>query len=208
MANAPAPVLTEEALKAIPDSLLNNWGWLVALGVLMIVLGVIGLGMSFALTLASVLFFGVLLLIGGGAALIDAFRHPGWKSTLWHVLLAILYVAAGIAVITDPLVASVFITLLIAITLIASGVLRLIIAFQHKGVEGWWLYVIGAALSIVLGLMIMAKWPVSGLWIIGLFVAIEIIATGGTYLGIGLAARRARQAREAQGGAAAAATGA
>ena len=59
---------------AIFGELKKNWGWLLAFGILSIVLGTIGLGMTFGLTLASVLFFGVMLIIGGVVQSFDAFK--------------------------------------------------------------------------------------------------------------------------------------
>ncbi len=80
-----------------------NWGWLLALGIVFVILGFIGLGMTFAVTMASVLMYGVLLLIGAGAQFVDAAKCKGWKGIIWHVLIALLYAVAGIAVIQKPL---------------------------------------------------------------------------------------------------------
>jgi uncharacterized membrane protein HdeD (DUF308 family) len=172
----------------------KRWGWLLALGILLLVLGIIGLGMTVALTIASVLFFGFLLLIGGGVQLAHAFTCRGWRSIVMHALIALLYIVAGFAVITDPLVASAALTLLIAILIIAIGVARLVMAWQLRGSRGWgWLLAAGI-LAVVLGLIIAAHWPISGLWVIGLFVAIEMIAHGWTLILMALALREYRRA--------------
>jgi uncharacterized membrane protein HdeD (DUF308 family) len=154
-------------------------------------LGTIGLGMLFALTMVSVLFFGVLMLIGGGVQFVDAFKCAGWKSVVWHVLMAILYVLGGIVVIIDPVLASVVITLILAGTITGAGIVRLIIALQHRDSKGWGWALVSGIISIILGIMIFAKWPVSGLWIIGLFVAIEMIINGWSYIFLALAAKNA-----------------
>jgi uncharacterized membrane protein HdeD (DUF308 family) len=172
-------------------ALTKNWGWLLVLGIVFIVLGTIGLGMLFALTMVSVLFFGVLMLIGGGVQFVDAFKCAGWKSVVWHVLMAILYVLGGIVVVIDPVLASVVITLILAGTITGAGIVRLIIALQHRDSKGWGWALVSGIISIVLGIMIFAKWPVSGLWIIGLFVAIEMIINGWSYIFLALAAKNA-----------------
>jgi uncharacterized membrane protein HdeD (DUF308 family) len=166
-------------------------------GILCIVLGTIGLGMTFGLTLASVLFFGVLLLIGGGAQLLDAFRYRGWRGILWHVLIALLYLAGGVVMITDPLLASATLTLLLAWILIAVGITRSVIAFQLRPASGWWWPLLSGIASVLLGVMILASWPLSGLWVIGLFVAIELIFNGWSYLFVALAARSLARERNA-----------
>lgn len=170
----------------------KNWGWLLVLGIVFIILGTIGLGMLFALTIASVIFFGVLLLIGGGVQFADAFKCKGWKSIVWHVLMAILYIVAGIAVIVDPVMASALLTLILAGTITGAGIVRIIMALQHRDAKGWVWALVSGMISIVLGLMIFAQWPFSGLWIIGLFVAIEMIINGWSYIFLALATRSAK----------------
>jgi uncharacterized membrane protein HdeD (DUF308 family) len=178
---------------AFSADLKKNWGWLLALGLVSIVLGTFGLYMSFALTLASVLFFGVLILVAGVFQLVHAFTCTGWKSVLWHVLIALLYIAAGVDIMLDPARASVILTLVLAGILIAVGVLRGIMAFQLRPASGWFWPLISGLISIALGGMIIAQWPDSGLWVIGLFVAIELVFNGWSYIFVALAARKAAQ---------------
>ena len=171
--------------------LARNWGWLLAQGILLVVLGTLGLGMTIWLTLASVFIFGVLLLIGGCVQIFQTFKCRGWKSILGHGLIAVLYVLAGISVMGDPLAASALFTLLLAGALVGIGVVRLIMAFQLRGAQNWFWLLIGGIAALVLGLMILARWPLSGLWVIGLFVAIEMIFGGWTSIFIALGAREA-----------------
>jgi uncharacterized membrane protein HdeD (DUF308 family) len=182
----------ETAVAAVFGTLKKSWGWLLALGIVSIVLGTIGLYMTFALTLATVLFFGALILVGGLFQLIQAFSCKGWKSVLGHVLIALLYIAAGILIIKDPVLASGVLTLVLAGILIAVGVIRIMMAFQlKKAVSGWYWSLLSGIVSILLGGMIVAQWPVSGLWVIGLFVAVELIFHGWSYVFVALAARKA-----------------
>lgn len=177
----------------------KNWGWLLALGILSIILGTIGLWMTFALTLAGVLLFGVLLLVGGIFQVVDAFKCKGWKGTALHVLIGLIYVAAGAIAIWDPLGAAVALTLLIGAAFIAVGILRLVMAIQHRGARGWGWALAGGIISLILGVLIILGWPVSGLWVIGVFIAIELIVNGWTYLFIALAARRMAKVEARQG---------
>ncbi|MGA7980619.1 MAG: HdeD family acid-resistance protein [Chromatiaceae bacterium] len=172
----------------------KNWGWLLGLGILSVILGTIGLGMTPYLTLATVSLFGILLAVGGGFQLADAFKCKGWKGTLLHVLIGLLYLAAGIATLYEPLRAAVALTLLIGAAFIVVGVLRISMAFQHKGARGWGWALAGGIISVILGLLVMSGWPVSGLWFIGLIIAIELIVNGWTYIFLGLAARTAHRA--------------
>jgi uncharacterized membrane protein HdeD (DUF308 family) len=167
----------------------KHWGWLMAVGILSVVLGMIGLGMSVALTLVSVLFFGVLLAIGGAIELVQSFKARGWKSIALHVLIAVLHLAAGVIIIMDPLVASSILTLLLAGAIAGGGIARIVIAIQHRETSGWVLCLFSGLVSLVLGGLILSQWPVSGLWVIGLFVAIELIFSGFAQISLAMAAK-------------------
>ena len=167
----------------------RSWGWLLGLGILFIVLGCIGLGMVVGLTLVSMLFFGILLIVGGFSQIVDVFRCKQWKGALWHALIAAFYIVGGGVVLYDPFLASTIITAILATVLIVIGLTRFIMAVMLRDEKGWgWLLVAGIT-AIVLGIMILLQWPISGLWVIGLFIAIEMIVNGGTYIFIALSAR-------------------
>ena len=180
-----------EAMAPIPvlGDLVHNWGWLLAQGILLVVLGTVGLGLTFFLTLATVFIFGVFLVIGGGVQIFQTFKCKGWGSILWHGLIAVLYLLAGLSIMGDPLAASALFTLLLAGALVGIGIVRLIMAFQVRGLKNWGWPLMGGIAAIVLGFMILARWPVSGIWLIGLFVAIEMIFSGWSYIFIALGAR-------------------
>jgi uncharacterized membrane protein HdeD (DUF308 family) len=174
----------------------KNWGWLLAFGILSILLGTAGLGMSFMLTQASVVFFGALLVVGGVFQILDAIKCRGWKSTAWNLLIALLYIGAGLVMMMHPVLAGISLTLILAYILIVIGVLRAFMAFQLRPAKGWYWPLISGIVSVVLGGLILAEWPQSGLWIIGLFIAIELIFHGWSYLFIALAARSSAKARK------------
>jgi len=198
MANEPLADLTNTQ-SAIFGELERNWGWLMAFGVLSILLGTAGLGMTFMLTELSLVFFGALLAVGGVFQILEAIKCRGWKSILWHVLIALLYIGAGIVTMLHPALVGISLTLVIAYILIAVGLLRAFMAFQMKPAAGWYWPLISGLVSVILGGMILAQWPQSGLWIIGLFIAIELIFHGWSYLFIALAARAAAKKRRQSG---------
>ena len=174
----------------IPPELSRNWGWLLGLGILFVVLGFIGLGMVVGLTLVSVLFLGVILIIAGVAQIIDVFKSSQWRGVLWHAFIAVLYIIGGGLVIYDPFLASSLITALLAAVLIIIGITRFMMAIVLRHTKEWgWLLFAGLS-ALVLGILILMQWPWSGLWIIGLFIAIEMIINGWTYIFIALAIRR------------------
>ncbi len=189
--------MTSETISVKPQHIVfgelgRNWSWLLALGILFVVLGFIGLGMVFAVTMVSVLMFGFLLLAGSIVQLIDAIKCKGWKGIMLHITIALLYLFASISIIADPLDASALLTLIIASVLIVVGFARGIMGFQMKSYRNWFWPVLSGFISIVLGIFIVTEWPVSGLWVIGLFVSIELILNGWSYIFLSLSAKSAR----------------
>lgn len=177
--------------EAVFGELTKNWGWHLCLGIFFVILGTIGLGRLYALSLAGALFFGVLIIIGGVAQFIEAFKCRGWKGVVYHVLIAVLYVGVGFFIIQDPLAAKLLLTWILAVVFVCVGIIRVVLALQMRATGSWFVPLLGGIISIILGGLILVKWPLSGLFVIGLFVAIELIVNGWSYIFIALAARRA-----------------
>lgn len=174
----------------VPTELKRNWGWLLGLGILFVILGCIGLGTVVGLTIASMLFLGILLLIAGVFQIIDVFKSKQWQGAIWHALIALLYLFGGGIVIYDPILASTLITVLLAWVLIIIGIVRFIMASAIRQDKGWGWLVFAGLISIILGILILLQWPYSGLWVIGLFIAIELLVNGWTYIFLAFAIRR------------------
>ncbi|WP_353184433.1 HdeD family acid-resistance protein [Bosea sp. (in: a-proteobacteria)] len=176
----------------------RNWGWLMAAGIALIVLGVLGLGAVALLSVASAVWFGAMIFVGGIVVLFDAFRHQGWKSRLLHILIGLLYLAVGVVTFVNPLVATASLTLLAGCGLVATGVLRLVVAFQNRELPFWGWVAFSGFLSLVLGGLILAQWPASSLWVLGTFLAIELIFQGWAAVALALAIRSTFDGQRAQ----------
>ncbi|WP_293795716.1 HdeD family acid-resistance protein [uncultured Bosea sp.] len=167
----------------------RNSGWLLAAGIALVILGILGLGAVTMLSLASAIWFGAMILVGGIVVLVDAFRHQGWKSRVLHILIGLLYVAIGLMTFANPLLATASLTLLAGAALVATGVLRLVVAFQNRELPAWGWIAFSGALSLLLGGMILAQWPGSSLWVLGTFLAIELIFQGWATIALARAIR-------------------
>ncbi|MFT4058531.1 MAG: DUF308 domain-containing protein [Legionella sp.] len=178
----------------IPDTetFQRHWGWLLGLGILLLILGCIGLGMDIMLTIVSMYFFSALLLVSGLFHFADAFKYKQWKGAVWQILIAILYIIASGIVLYDPLLASTIITALLAWALIIIGVVRIAMSFSVRDTKGWGWILFAGIISLMLGMLILLQWPISGLWVIGMFIAIDMIVSGWTYIFIAIALRAAK----------------
>jgi uncharacterized membrane protein HdeD (DUF308 family) len=167
----------------------RHWGWYLALGIVLIVLGTIAIGSTFVMTIASVFFFGWLLIIGGVMEVIHAFWHKRWAGFFLDLLTGILYVVAGWMMATNPQESALLLTLIIAMFLVFEGVFRIVAALAARYPHwGWVLF--NGVISLVLGVMIWWQWPYSGLWVIGLFVGIEMLLNGWSLVMLSLTARK------------------
>ncbi len=164
-------------------------GALIGMGILFIVLGMIGIAGQTLFSFVTVNVLGAFLIFGGAIQFAHALQSKGWKSVSIQVILAILYVAAGIYTWAFPIPALEAITLWLAAIFFVTGFLRLISAFQHRHFREWFWLVLSSAISILMGILIMNGYPESSLWLPGLLIAIELLLQGWSLLFLGLAAR-------------------
>ena len=159
------------------EHLRRNWGWLLALGVLLLILGIIALADSVATTVVSALVFGWVLLIAGVVEGVQAFRHRASGHLLLHVLNAVLAIVVGVLLLQHPVAGAIGLTLMLAIYFVVAGVFRIVAAWStHAPGRGWAIF--NGIVTLVLGLMVWSQWPVSGLWVLGMFIGIDLIITG------------------------------
>ena len=168
-----------------------KWGWIVALGVVYLVVGFIALGSVVTATVASVFVVGIMMIIAGIVEVFSAFQMKSWGKFLLWALLGVLYIVAGFVTFENPLLAAAVLTLILGVSLVASGVVRIILAFSMKRETPWLLVLLSAVITLLLGLLILAHWPVSSLYILGLFLGIDLIMAGVGWIGLGLGLRRA-----------------
>ncbi|TGD97709.1 HdeD family acid-resistance protein [Methylobacterium nonmethylotrophicum] len=165
-------------------------GWFIAIGCALLLLGAAGLFMVTTLTLVSTLWFGILLIVAGAVEIVEALGRPeaseALSSRIGRFLAGLIYLLGGLAAVFRPLEASFALTLVLGATLIASGVARAVWAFAYEVRTSRAAVILFAVLSVLLGAAIIAKWPYSGLWAIGLSVSCDLLSTGLSWLGVGL----------------------
>jgi uncharacterized membrane protein HdeD (DUF308 family) len=164
--------------KSVPPHA-GTWGtWQsILLGLVLVLAGLVVLRNATAATVASTFIFGVVLLATGMLEVVEAFLTSHWGGFLWRMLVGVLYSVGGGVLIADPLAASVMMTLVFAAALIASGAMRVFLALSNWGRFGWLLLASGIV-GILAGLVILFKWPLSGLWVFGLVVGIDLLLHG------------------------------
>ena len=176
--------------RSLSGQLQHNWGWFVALGVILLLLGFVAIGNLLAATIASVLFIGVLMIFSGVAQAAHAFRVKGWAGFLFWLISGILYGAAGVLTFYNPLLAASVLTLLIGISLIVAGAFRLVIGWRLRPSRGWGWIVAAGVVTVATGILVMVGWPVTALWLLGMILAVDLTFQGVALIAFGLALRR------------------
>ena len=164
-----------------------KWGWILALGIVYVIAGFVALGSVVMATVASVLIVGVMMIVAGVAEIINAFQCKGWGRFLIWVLLGMLYIVAGFVTFENPLLAAAILTLILGASLVASGIMRIILAFSMKREQPWIWVLLSSIITLLLGLLILAHWPVSGVYILGIFLGIDLVMAGAGWIGVSLA---------------------
>lgn len=175
--------------------IVNHWGWYLALGIVLVIGGSLALVYSLLTTLFFVEYLGILLLFAAVLEIVQAFRMKESSNTFLHIVGSIFYAVLGALLIADPIRSAVSLTFIFAIYFIVVGLFKLFFALIHPRLShiGW--IALNGALNLLLGILIFKQWPDSGLWVIGMFIAIDMIFTGWAWIMIALKARTFAHAR-------------
>jgi uncharacterized membrane protein HdeD (DUF308 family) len=170
------------------ESLRGSSIWAIVLGCVLIVGGIVALSYPVAATELTMTFFGVVLLIGGVVQGAGAVWARSWGGFFLHLVIGLLYLFVGLVLVDRPLLSAVEWTLLLAIFFVAAGVFRMVAALALR-FSGWGWALLNGAIAFVLGLLVWRNWPGAGLWVVGLFVGIDLLFSGWSWVMLGLAVR-------------------
>lgn len=152
-------------------------GLLMGLGIALIVLGSLAIYYGVYSTIATVAIFGWILIFAGFIQFGHALYARSWSPFFLQLAAGLLSLTAGILTLAKPMMAASVLTLLLAFLFIAQGTMRIILA-AVKHMPNWFWVLISGFLTLALGIMILVEWPYSGLYVIGLFMGIDLIFNG------------------------------
>jgi uncharacterized membrane protein HdeD (DUF308 family) len=159
---------------ATDDAIRRARRWMLGVGGLALVAGVVAVAVPAIASVAMAIFIGWILVAAGGTIAIHAFeRRAGVRA-----LEALVTFAAGAYLLLFPLSGTVSLTFVLAVWLFVSGIISLILAARWSSGPSSWINAFGAALSVLLGFLIAFNLPSSASWAIGLMVGINLIFWG------------------------------
>jgi uncharacterized membrane protein HdeD (DUF308 family) len=169
-------------------SLQRVWFPMLLLGVVSVIAGLFAISFTFAATMASVLLLGILLLVAGVTEVLNGVLVRTGKSFALHLLAAALYLIVGVFVLEDPVQAAAVLTLLLAAAFFVGGLLRIVFAVAVR-FPSWGWVLLNGVVDLVLGMMIFNRWPEASLWVLGLFVGIDLLFHGWSWIILALNVR-------------------
>jgi uncharacterized membrane protein HdeD (DUF308 family) len=164
-------------------------GWSMLWGILMFICGILAIGLPLASSIGIVILLAWLILFAGISHLIFAFHSHSIGGFLWQILLVLIYGAAAIYMLMNPLLGVLSLTLVLAVFLLVEGILEMALYFRIRQVRhaGWVLF--DGIVTLILGIVIWAQWPSSSIWVIGTLVGISLIFSGISRFMLSLAVR-------------------
>ena len=183
------------ALGTAIHAISGKWGWFVALGAGELILGGIASANLMAANLASVLVIGAAMAVAGIFQIFHAFTARGLRGFPYWQLAGIVYAAAGVIILYDPVLASLTLALTLGVFLVAAGVMRMWAGVQARPMTGWRWMVAAGVLTFSVGVVIVALWPAIGLWLLGAMLVVDLVFQGWGLIafGVGLKARASRR---------------
>jgi len=151
-------------------------GWDVVFGILLVIAGIIVLGDVVVASVVSVKFLGWMAVIGGIIELVGAlFRIKEgkfWGAFLGGVLLLVL----GAFILRNTTAALVTLTLIAGTLFLVGGMLRLFAAKDHP--EMRWVLIIGGAISVLLGLIVLFNLATASAALLGILLGVQALIEG------------------------------
>jgi len=163
-----------------PRELGHNWGWFLALGIGLCALGVLAIIYSRTATIASMYFYGVVLAVAAVIECANAIMVGKWSGFFLHLLATLLFAVTAFLLLRYPSMSAEGLTVLMAAFFIVGGTFE-IVAPLAAGLPGSGWHVLNGVIGIILGVLVLAQWPITGLWVIGMFVGIDLLFRGITW---------------------------
>jgi uncharacterized membrane protein HdeD (DUF308 family) len=169
-------------------------GWSLALGVLLVIAGIMALLYPVVASITAALYIGWFALLAGVITIVVAVRTRAEPDFGWRVAMGVVYLGLGFLLVNNPLAAAASLALLVGALMVASGMVEIMLAMRRKPRAGWGWLLANGILSIVLAIMIAVGWPMGSLILIGYLVGFQIITCGIARIALSMAARKAAPA--------------
>ncbi len=177
--NSPS-AMAAEALQEL-RVLRDHWWAFLALGITLAVIGSVCIIHPFVASVTSVVLLGFLLVAAGIAQVLSSFLAGKWSGMFMHLFVGVLYGIVGFMIIDAPVENTLLLTKILAIFLMVVGLINILYSLIER-FQGWGWVLLNGGITFLLGLLINRQWPSSAMWVIGLFIGIEMIFNGWAWI--------------------------
>jgi len=164
--------------QSLTEDLKKRSTWSILMGVLTAILGVFLIIYPMATATVTTLLLGWVLIFVAIAQIVFALHSQTVGKFFLKVLLAVIYGIAGVALAFFPMAGVAALTVVLGSLLCAYGVVAIVGAFQMRAVDGWGWFLFDGLVTLLLGILILARWPSSSLWAIGTLVGVAVLMGG------------------------------
>jgi uncharacterized membrane protein HdeD (DUF308 family) len=170
----------------IREGLARSWKGLMAVGVLAILVGCVAIVVPAVASVGTAIFVGWILVIAGAFLVAGAFTAHAIGTVVLRLIWAALTVLVGVYLIAEPHNGTLTLTLVLGIYFLFMGLTRVAVAFAGRGQPNAGLVGLSGVAGLLIGILILAKFPSSADWAIGLLVGIDLIFAGWTLTSVAL----------------------
>ena len=149
-------------------------------GIIMIILGLVAVAVPQIATIGVELVVGWLFVIGGIVRLVATFQSRGAPGFWWSVLTAILAIVVGVILLANPVAGVITLTMVLIAMFAIEGVFQIIAGFEYRraAAGSWFWLILSGVVDLILAGLIIAGWPGTAAWAIGLLVGINLLFAG------------------------------
>ncbi len=168
----------------------HRWGWIVFFGAVVAFFGLAALVLTVSATIASVFMIAIFMIVAGGGEIAMGISSRDWGHFFLWIIAGLFYIVAGAFALAQPFVAAAVFTLALGIAMLATGLLRIYFGLRlAKGLRG--LVILAGVVTFVVGVLIVASWPLNSLFILGILLGLDLLFWGVGWMVFGLRLRTA-----------------
>jgi uncharacterized membrane protein HdeD (DUF308 family) len=166
-------------------------GWIIALSIALIILGILAILLPSIASAFFTVVIGWIAIVSGITMIVQSFQSRPVRGFWLNLIVGIFYIIAGIYILSNIAASLLALTFGFGILFIVEGIFTIIMAFTNRaGHRMSWLVALNGIVTLILGIMVINRWPFSALWLIGLYMGISLLMSGISLLSAALAARR------------------
>lgn len=153
-----------------------GWGWLMAYGILSLILGLAMFAWPFSATFAATLVTGIFFILAGIASIAAGIMGGAREGRTYAILFGLVSLFIGAIMIFDPVTGAISLTLAVAVWLGVRGIMEFLWGVRFSRHRGWMIAL--GVINVLLALFILASISWTALTLPGAILGISFVFAG------------------------------